>query len=75
METRVRLLIVDAGLPSPEVGVNVIDHTGTWLARPDHSDPDLKIAIEYDGDHHRTDQRQWQRDRYSRRSSRNRCSR
>ncbi|SDT73002.1 endonuclease domain-containing protein [Jiangella sp. DSM 45060] len=64
METRVRLLIVDAGLPCPEVGVNVIDHTGTWLARPDLSYPDLKIAIEYDGDHHRTDQRQWQRDRF-----------
>ncbi|RIQ11602.1 endonuclease domain-containing protein, partial [Jiangella rhizosphaerae] len=64
METRVRLLIVDAGLPCPEVGVNVIDHTGTWLARPDLSYSHLKIAIEYDGDHHRTDQRQWQRDRY-----------
>ncbi len=39
METRVRLLIVDAGLPCPEVGVNVIDHTGAWLARPDLSYP------------------------------------
>ncbi|TDC52938.1 DUF559 domain-containing protein [Jiangella ureilytica] len=64
METRVRLLLVDAGLPCPEVGVNVTDRTGTWLARPDLSYPDLKIAIEYDGDHHRTDRRQWQRDRY-----------
>jgi hypothetical protein len=63
METRVRLLLVDAGLPCPEVGVNVFDHTGAWLARPDLSYPALKIAIEYDGDH-RTDQRQWRRDRY-----------
>ncbi|TDD63770.1 DUF559 domain-containing protein [Jiangella aurantiaca] len=64
METRLRLLIVDAGLPCPEVGVNVVDETGAWLARPDLSYPHLKIAIEYDGDHHRTDQRQWRRDRY-----------
>ncbi|WP_116952700.1 endonuclease domain-containing protein [Jiangella endophytica] len=64
METRVRLLIVAAGLPCPEVGVNVIDDTGAWLARPDLSYPRLRIAIEYDGDHHRTDQRQWRRDRF-----------
>ncbi|TDD69874.1 DUF559 domain-containing protein [Jiangella aurantiaca] len=64
METRVRLLIVDAGLPCPEVGLNVVDETGAWLARPDLSYPKLRIAIEYDGDHHRTDQRQWRRDRY-----------
>jgi len=35
METRVRLLIVDAGLPCPDIGVNITDHTGAWLARPD----------------------------------------
>ncbi|WP_074946281.1 endonuclease domain-containing protein [Jiangella alba] len=64
METRVRLLIVDAGLPCPEIGANVIDDTGAWLARPDLSYPSLRIAIEYDGDHHRTDQRQWRRDRF-----------
>ncbi|PZF79147.1 endonuclease domain-containing protein [Jiangella anatolica] len=64
METRVRLLIVDAGLPCPEIGVNVVDRTGAWLARPDLSYPRLRIAIEYDGDHHRTDQRQWRRDRF-----------
>jgi very-short-patch-repair endonuclease len=30
--------------------------------RPDLSYPDLRIAIEYDGDHHRTS-RQWRSDR------------
>lgn len=64
METRVRLLLLDAGLPCPQIGVDITDHTGAWLARPDLSYPDLKIAIEYDGDHHRTDRRQWRRDRY-----------
>ncbi len=64
METRVRLLLVDDGLPCPEIGVNITDDTGAWLARPDLAYLDLKIAIEYDGDHHRTDQRQWRRDRF-----------
>jgi hypothetical protein len=64
METRVRLLIVRAGLPCPHIGVTVVDDTGAWLARPDLSYPELKIAIEYDGDHHRTHQRQWRRDRF-----------
>ncbi|WP_147375385.1 hypothetical protein [Jiangella rhizosphaerae] len=48
--------------------MNVIDETGAWLARPDLSYPHLKIAIEYDGDHHRTDQRQWRHDKVPRRA-------
>lgn len=64
METRVRLLLVRAGLPCPEVGLDVVDETGAWTARPDLSYPELRIAIEYDGDHHRTDQKQWRRDRH-----------
>ncbi len=62
-ETRLRLLLVRAGLPCPAVNVDVFDDAGRWLARPDLSYPHLKIAIEYDGDHHRTDKHQWRRDR------------
>ena len=62
METRLRLLIVRAGLPRPAANLDVVVD-GAWLARPDLSYPTLRIAIEYDGDHHhRTDRRQWQRD-------------
>ena len=61
METRLRLLIVRAGLPRPVANLDVVVDGG-WLARPDLSYPALMIAIEYDGDHHRTDRRQWQRD-------------
>src|SRR5262245_31948930 len=62
METRLRLLIVHAGLPEPETNRDVISSHGGWLARPDLSYPEWKIAIEYDGDHHRVDSRQWRRD-------------
>jgi Protein of unknown function (DUF559) len=61
METRLRLLLVLAGLPRPVAGRDVVVDGG-WLARPDLSYPDLRIAIEYDGDHHRADRRQWQND-------------
>jgi hypothetical protein len=62
METRLRLLIVLAGLPEPVIGHVVADSDGGWLARPDLSYPELRIAIEYDGLHHLKDARQWQRD-------------
>jgi hypothetical protein len=61
METRLRLLLVLAGLPRPVANCDVVAH-GAWIARPDLSYPELKIAIEYDGDHHRVSRRQWQND-------------
>lgn len=66
METRLRLLLVRAGLPQPQVNVDVVVD-GAWLARPDLSYPQWRIAIEYEGDHHRTDRRQWKRDKARRR--------
>lgn len=51
METRLRLLIVDARLPRPRVNRPVMDGRRT-VARPDLSYPEWKIAIEYDGADH-----------------------
>lgn len=62
METDLRLLMVDARLPGPAVNVPAVDDKGQFLALPDLSYPRLKIAIEYDGDHHRTDPATWRRD-------------
>lgn len=62
METQLRLLVIDAGLPEPVVNVPAFDDAGRFLALPDLSYPRLQIAIEYDGDHHRTDQVTWRRD-------------
>ncbi len=62
METRLRLILVFAGLPEPEIGRTVHFADGGWLAKPDLSYPDQKIAIEYDGRHHLVDARQWQND-------------
>lgn len=62
METRTRLLLVQAGLPCPQVNRPALDGSGRFLALPDLSYPDLRIAIEYDGDVHRTDPATWRRD-------------
>ncbi|MFI5691886.1 hypothetical protein ACIA58_08605 [Kribbella sp. NPDC051586] len=62
MESRLRLLLVLNGLPEPRVGQVVSDSGGGWLAQPDLSYPELKFAIEYDGQHHLGDARQWRQD-------------
>ncbi|KRC35501.1 hypothetical protein ASE27_09790 [Oerskovia sp. Root918] len=62
MESRTRMILVDAGLPCPEVNMPALDRAGSFLALPDMSYPALRIAIEYDGDVHRTDPGTWRRD-------------
>lgn len=42
--------------------IEVRDEHGSFVARLDMGWPDLKIAIEYDGDQHRRDRRQYVRD-------------
>lgn len=61
METRLRLLLVWAGLPEPAVNLLVTDSTGQER-RLDLSYPFLKIAIEYDGRHHIEREPQWNQD-------------
>lgn len=60
-ETETRLLIVGAGLPEPVVQHEVRDGH-RLIARTDLAYPELKIAIEYEGDGHRTSKDQWRRD-------------
>ncbi|MEL7976636.1 DUF559 domain-containing protein [Isoptericola sp. F-RaC21] len=61
-ETRTRLLLVDAGLPCPRVNEVVFAPDGAYVKRVDLLYLEQKVAIEYDGDHHRTDREQWQED-------------
>ncbi|PWD52095.1 hypothetical protein C8046_17025 [Serinibacter arcticus] len=62
METRLRLLLVHAGLPCPDVNVEVLGSDGAFLALLDLAFARLKLALEYDGDLHRTDQGTWRSD-------------
>ncbi|WP_298862776.1 hypothetical protein [uncultured Microbacterium sp.] len=60
-ETETRLAIVDADLPEPVVQFEVNDGD-RLIARVDLAYPQWRIAIEYEGDGHRTDKEQWRRD-------------
>ena len=60
-ETWLRLTVIDAGLPQPEVNYDVAEG-GRWLGQVDLAYPELRIAIEYEGEHHLTDPLQWAED-------------
>ena len=53
METRLRVLLIEAGLPRPEVQVSLRDRHGFFIGRPDLYYPLERVAIEYDGSGHR----------------------
>lgn len=52
METRLRMLLVLAGLPEPTVNVEVRDDDGELIRRYDLSWPRVRLAVEYGGRHH-----------------------
>jgi hypothetical protein len=60
-ETRLRLCLVLAGLPTPECNIVIGDDNGP-IGRVDLVYVAFKIIIEYEGDQHRTDRGQWNRD-------------
>ncbi|MBY6062011.1 hypothetical protein [Microbacterium esteraromaticum] len=53
-ETRVRLLMHDAGLPEPVLDHDVYDDRGRFLGCSELAYPELRVAIEYEGDGHLT---------------------
>jgi hypothetical protein len=62
MEPRLRMLIVLAGLPEPEVNIILRKPDGSWLIRPDLYYATYRLLVEYDGRQHAEDTRQWHRD-------------
>jgi very-short-patch-repair endonuclease len=62
MESRLRLLLVLAGLPEPDVNVIIRDRQGEWVMRFDLCYPSFKIVVEYDGRQHAENDQQWDRD-------------
>jgi very-short-patch-repair endonuclease len=63
MESVVRMILVEAGLPSPEVNYPIRDDTGHVAYRLDMAYPAQLVAVEYDGAVHVQDTRQMRRDR------------
>ena len=53
METRLRWLLIQAGLPRPEVQVDLRDRDGRFVGRADLYYPTKRLVLEYDGGNHR----------------------
>jgi very-short-patch-repair endonuclease len=53
METRLRWLLLEAGLPHPEVQFDMRDADGRFVGRADLYYPGPRLVIEYDGVNHR----------------------
>jgi len=62
MESRLRMLIVLAGLPEPTVNFAIRDDRGEILLRFDLSYPGLKLLVEYDGRQHIEREQNWEKD-------------
>lgn len=62
-ESELRVVVVTHGLPEPLVNVSIHTEGGRFVARVDLLFEDYGEILEYQGDHHRSDVRQWRRDR------------
>lgn len=61
-ESRLRHRLVEAGFPRPVVNPHKVLSSGRWVML-DLFWEDLLVCLEFDGDQHRIDNRQWQSDR------------
>lgn len=61
-ETELRLLLQRAGLPEFELNVETFDEAGRYLGKPDLRHLASRVAVEYEGDEHRSDPARYRRD-------------
>lgn len=61
-ESRTRLLLRNAGLPTPETQIRVFDRSRKCIARLDMGWRPWQVAVEYDGEHHWTNPHQRTKD-------------
>ena len=62
METWLRLLYIDAGLPRPTTQIPIVEGRGRLVRMADMGWEDFMVVAEYDGDQHRTNRRQYTKD-------------
>lgn len=61
-ESYLRLLLIDGGFPRPQTQIPVLGTDGIPLAYLDLGWEECMVAVEYDGDQHRTDRPQYVKD-------------
>ncbi len=61
-ETELRLALLRGGLPEPVLDYDVHDANGHPIGFTEIAFPRQRVLVEREGDHHRTDRAQWNRD-------------
>ncbi len=61
-ETWLRLLLVRAGFPRPQTQISIHDEFGCRVAVADLGWESIKLAVDYEGEHHRIDRRRFNHD-------------
>lgn len=61
-ESVFRVLLHDEGLAPPCLNYRIHARDGQFVARVDMAYPDQRLVVEYEGDHHRVERRQWHKD-------------
>lgn len=61
-ETALRLALTRAGQPMPILNPDVVDRSGVFMGQVDLIYGRARIAIEYEGDHHRVEPDTWRKD-------------
>jgi hypothetical protein len=61
-ESLLRVAFSMGGLPEPAINRPVLTVAGAFVATPDLSWPEFRVAVEYEGDYHRTERDQFHRD-------------
>lgn len=62
-ESELRAIVILAGLPRPEANAIILDDRDRFVARVDLLFRRFGEVLEYHGDHHRTERKQWRKDR------------
>jgi very-short-patch-repair endonuclease len=58
-ESWLRVVLIQAGLPRPQTQIPIRNEFGGAIAYLDMGWEDVKVAVEYDGEQHRSDRRQY----------------
>lgn len=58
-ESWLRVVVIEAGMPRPQTQIPVFDEFGNVFAYLDMGWEEVKVAVEYDGEQHRNDRRQY----------------
>jgi very-short-patch-repair endonuclease len=61
-ETWLRLVLVRAGFPRPQTQIPVYNEFGVLIAEVDMGWKHIKVAVEYEGEHHWRNRRQFDKD-------------